>query len=133
MFKARSLGASFLIGLCGCVASPDTLTESGASAADSTPAANQAPLASAGSDQSAASGARVALDGAATRDPDGDRLTFAWTQVSGMPAVSLEDGFSVAPQFTAPEVDVATVLTFELLVNDGRFSVTDRVAITIMP
>ncbi len=134
-FPLRSL-TSVLAACClsGCLPAELGAPSHGTvDADDSTPAANQAPLVSAGADQSAESGARVVLDGAATRDPDGDRMTFAWTQVSGMPAVLLEDGFSLAPQFIAPDVEASTVLIFELLANDGRFSVTDRVAVTIMP
>ena len=41
---------------------------------------NQAPTANAGADQTVASGATVNLTGAGSTDPDGDTLTYAWTQ-----------------------------------------------------
>ena len=62
---------------------------------------NQAPTADAGPDQTVASGASVNLDGTGSSDPDGDTLTYDWTQASG-PAVTLSGANTATPSFTAP-------------------------------
>jgi hypothetical protein len=94
---------------------------------------NHAPIADAGLDQTRNEGTPVTLDGTASKDPDGDPLTYEWTQIDG-PFVTLSDPFSPSPSFTAPSVDLAGVmLVFELMVDDG-FGGTDvdEVAITIL-
>jgi hypothetical protein len=96
---------------------------------------NQAPTADAGSDQTIEEGLVATLDGSASSDPDGDAMTYSWTQTGG-PTVTLDLSNPVMPTFTAPEIatDLAYEdLTFELVVNDGELSsngstVTVRVA-----
>ncbi len=85
-------------------------------------AVNRPPLASAGADQSANEGSTVMLDGSGSIDPDGDPLTFAWSQVAG-PAVTLTDRENASPMFTAPEVAAGgATLTFRLVVADAQAS-----------
>jgi hypothetical protein len=62
-------------------------------------------------------GAAVQLNGSGSYDPDGDPITFEWTQISGT-AVVLSDATNVAPTFTAPEVE--SDLTFRLVVTDSN-------------
>jgi len=91
--------------------------------------ANQAPTADAGPDQTVASGAAVTLDGSGSSDPDGDALTYAWSQSSG-PAVTLSDASAVMPTFTAP-TGPAT-LAFDLQVCDPSNACdTDSVTINV--
>lgn len=77
------------------------------------------PTASAGAAQIVLTGALVVLDGSASSDPDGERLTYSWTLVT-RPAGStatLTGATTVAPTFIA---DQAGSYTAALVVTDGR-------------
>ena len=78
---------------------------------------SSAPNAVAGASQRVASGASVTLDGSQSNDPDGDALTYEWTQIAG-PAVALSNADSALATFTAPTVTSDTLLQFELTVRD---------------
>jgi PGF-pre-PGF domain-containing protein/PGF-CTERM protein len=78
---------------------------------------NRPPVADAGSNQSVNESTVVTLDGSESTDPDGDSLSYTWTQVSG-PSVDLSDDNTVAPEFTAPTVSTATDLVFRLMISD---------------
>lgn len=76
----------------------------------------------------------VTLDASGSTDPDGDALSFEWSQTGG-PGVSLNSNSASSVSFDAPDVSVETVLTFRVEVSDGRggrstadVSVTVRVA-----
>jgi len=73
------------------------------------------------------------LDGSASYDPDGDPLTYAWTQTGG-PAVTLNAANTVNPSFSVAPVTSPAVLTFQLVVNDGVVnSAPSQVQITVLP
>ncbi|MHC4607687.1 MAG: PKD domain-containing protein, partial [Planctomycetota bacterium] len=88
---------------------------------------NRAPTADAGPDQSADVGVLVTLDGSGSFDPDGDPISFSWTQASG-PAVSLSGAGTSGPTFTPT---VTGTYVFDLTVGDGSLSHTDSVTITV--
>ncbi len=95
---------------------------------------NLAPTANAGPDQTVNAGSAVFLDGRASADPNGDPLTYHWTQTTGL-AVALLGANTSTPTFSAPSgLNTSTDLIFTLIVNDGLFdSLTDLVKITVTP
>lgn len=91
---------------------------------------NAPPSANAGVDRSVNRGTSVVLNGAGSSDPDGDPLTYQWSQLNGVNTVSLSSQNSAAATFTAPSQD--DVLVFQLLVDDGNGGQdTDTVTITV--
>jgi hypothetical protein len=89
---------------------------------------NRAPVADAGQDQSVQVGATVQVDGSASRDPDGDPLTYTWRQVLG-PAVTLQNAGTEHPSFVASEPGEYRLA---MCVSDGGLeSVCDGVAVSV--
>ena len=94
-------------------------------------AANSQPEAHAGSDKTGYTGDRVTLDGSASTDADGDKLSFNWSLIMLPEAssASLDDAYSLKPAFSA---DIEGRYEAELIVNDGRIdSEPDAVTINI--
>ncbi len=77
----------------------------------------QPPNAVAGASQTVTPGAAVTLNGNQSNDPDGDALSYQWTQTMG-PAVALDNPAAAVTTFTAPDVSSSTLLRFELTVTD---------------
>ena len=92
--------------------------------------ANQAPIADAGADQTVDEGTTVELDASGSSDPDGDSLSYDWTQTAGT-SVSLTDADTATPSFTAPDVGTDETLGFEVTVSDGEASDSDVVNVTV--
>ena len=93
------------------------------------------PTARAGPGQPVTSRDLVQLDGTASSDPEGEPLTYDWTQVTG-PIVTLSGADTATPTFTAPAVDFISerTLEFQLEVCDpGSLCGTDTVVITVEP
>ncbi|MDE0463456.1 MAG: fibronectin type III domain-containing protein [Caldilineaceae bacterium] len=84
-------------------------------------AVNRPPTASAGAAQTVEEGTAVTLNGSASSDPDGDKLTYAWLQLSGT-TVSLSSATAASPTFMAPQLLQNEALVFQLIVNDGAAS-----------
>ena len=93
-------------------------------------AANQAPTADAGADQTVGTGATVTLTAAGSSDADtDDTLSYRWAQTVGA-TVTLSSATASGPTFTAPAS--ADDLAFQVTVMDGRGgSDRDTVAITV--
>jgi uncharacterized protein (TIGR03382 family) len=63
-------------------------------------------------------------------DPDGDNLTYAWTQLTG-PQVTLSGANTATATFPTGEVTADTELTFSVTVSDGTATATQNVAVTV--
>jgi hypothetical protein len=75
---------------------------------------NSAPVADAGPNQTGVPPGTITLDGSGSYDPDGDQLTYSWSQVGG-PSVALSGANTVKPTFTA---QANQTYMFRLLVKD---------------
>ncbi|MYG33035.1 MAG: DUF5011 domain-containing protein [Cenarchaeum sp. SB0677_bin_16] len=94
-----------------------------------TVAPNMHPLADAGVDQTIQIGGMVTLDASASKDIDGDTLSYAWRQTSGLTVILSNDTAPYAT-FTAP--GIAGTLKFEVTVSDGFDTDADTVTIIIV-
>ena len=82
---------------------------------------NSAPVANAGPNQTSRIGATVQLDGTASSDFDGNRITYAWslTSVPSGSSATLSSTTSAQPKFV---LDKAGNYVASLVVNDGTVS-----------
>lgn len=102
---------------------PDTVTI--------TTAANSAPVAEAGIDQTVTAGTEVILDGRGSNDADGDHLSYRWAILSAPTGstAALDDTAIAQPRFTPT---IAGLYVVQLMVNDGKVdSDPDTVTITV--
>ncbi|MBL8233078.1 MAG: OmpA family protein [Bryobacterales bacterium] len=89
---------------------------------------NDAPVADAGADQLGVQPGSITLDGSASFDPEGDPITFQWTQIAG-PAVSIAGATTSKAAFTAAE---GQSYGFRLTVTDDKGSSSvARVNVTV--
>jgi len=93
------------------------------------PGENLAPIANAGIDQSVNVNSVVTLDGSSSYDPDGDDLSYSWTQMEGS-LVKLEGSATKNPRFTTEKPGR---YKFSLVVIDdkGGSSQPDEVLIMV--
>jgi len=97
---------------------------------DTTACDNRLPTVTIGADQEVNEGASVTLAVDAI-DPNGDALTYTWTQTSG-DAVTLTGGDTASATFTAPEQSSGSAeLAFSVTVNDGTDAVVAMTKVTV--
>ena len=117
--RLRALGfvPAFVLGVLACAPSA---------------AAQTAPTANAGTDQTVAEGATVTLDGSGSSDSANRALTYAWSRTSGV-EVELSSTGAVRPSFVAPtQLAANATLTFSLTVTaSSTASQPDSVTITV--
>ena len=89
---------------------------------------NTAPVADAGPDLGFPLDAIIFLDGSASRDDDGDALSFLWRLTAGPGTVTLSDSTAAQTSFTAT---VAGDYVFALLVSDSVMTANDEVTISL--
>jgi K319-like protein len=78
-------------------------------------------------------GSPVTLDGSLSYDPDGNQITFAWTQTAG-PSVIISDANTSKAKFTAPNLDNDKIMLFKLMVTDENgLSDSGIVRVTVIP
>ena len=94
---------------------------------------NRAPIADAGSTQSVAEASLVTIS-ATAHDPDGDTMTYQWTQTGGT-TVNLQNAETATASFIAPWLaSGSTTLSFSLTVTDNQtppLAATDTVDIQV--
>jgi hypothetical protein len=95
---------------------------------------NRPPVALVGPNQfiNLAQSRTVLLNGSASYDPDGDALSYQWTQTSG-PSVTLSNAASAVCSFVASPVSAQSALTFQLTVSDGSLSSRTNTVVTLLP
>jgi hypothetical protein len=91
---------------------------------------NLAPNAIAGGDQTRNPGDQVTLNGNQSNDPNGDTLSYLWTQTGG-PGVTLNNAGTSLATFTAPNVSSDALLQFQLAVTDPG-GLSDTAATTVV-
>ncbi|MBO9202176.1 MULTISPECIES: sugar-binding protein [Niastella] len=90
---------------------------------------NQPPVANAGADTTLSAGTTsFTLHGTGT-DPEGNAVTYSWTQVSG-PTVTISNANTANPALSG--LTTGNTYVFQLTVSDGVLTATDNVAVGVL-
>ncbi|RDC62516.1 T9SS type A sorting domain-containing protein [Adhaeribacter pallidiroseus] len=89
---------------------------------------NRAPVAIAGNDTTIAAAGTVVLNGAASKDPDQDKITYRWIAPAG---ITLSDSLTAKPSFVVSSANQGKTYAFLLIVSDGALFTTDVVQVRI--
>ncbi len=81
--------------------------------------ANEPPIADAGQNRTVKAGTKVELNGLKSRDPEGEALFYAWSQVRGSKVPLLDVNMPKA-SFVAPQVSEKALYRFKLRVSDKK-------------
>lgn len=98
---------------------------------DSIVKTNTAPTAVASAPQVSSDSSYITLDGTSSSDPDGDTLSYQWTQLAGADAIVVSSLTSATPTFYIPTGSAGDGLVFELVVSDGELSNSTEVVIDV--
>ncbi|WP_447973417.1 PKD domain-containing protein [Nitrospira sp. Kam-Ns4a] len=95
---------------------------------------NEPPIADAGPNRTVKAGTKVKLSGLRSRDPEGEALFYAWSQVRGSKVALLDVNMPEA-SFLAPSVSEKRLFRFKLRVTDkkGADSLPAFVDVTVEP
>lgn len=95
---------------------------------------NEPPVADAGPNKTVKAGTKVKLNGLKSRDPEGEALYYAWSQIRGS-KVPLLDVNNAEASFLAPTVSEPRTYRFKLRVTDkkGADSLPAFVDVTVEP
>ena len=95
---------------------------------------NEPPVAEAGPNRTVKAGTKVELNGLNSRDPEGEALYYAWSQVRGSKVPLLDVNMPKA-SFLAPQVSEKRLYRFKLRVTDksGADSVPAFVDVVVEP
>ena len=89
------------------------------------------PAVQTGDDQTVGESDTVRLSDSAT-DPDDDPITYTWSQTDPTtPLITFANASAPSTTFTAPSVTGDTVFTLVLTADDGTYSATDTLSITV--
>lgn len=80
---------------------------------------NEPPIAEAGPNRTVKAGTKVELNGLKSRDPEGEALYYAWSQIRGN-KVSLLDVNMPKASFVAPQLSEPRLYRFKLRVTDKK-------------
>ncbi len=73
----------------------------------------------------------VILSAFGSADPDGDALTFQWTQTGGTPEISISGAGLAEASIVAPDVPEDTVFEFTVSVGDGTSEASATTQVTV--
>jgi hypothetical protein len=113
----------------------DTSAEQSGNATSNTPVEGQgdenlAPIAMLRVDSLVAHpGDRVILDGSLSNDPDGDEITYQWSQSDG-PGADIINADTATPTVTIPQIGNDEKITIDLVVSDGQIE-SNRASVII--